>query len=427
MAQGRLGVGVALLFALAGPAAAQPAFPPYAPAAPYQPAAQPVGPSDARMMHGHYGTFGPSEPPAQPFVPPGAQPFAPAAGARGIELTAFADAAPPMKVLDPGKLGDIHPPPDKHHGGGHGNGHGGHEIDGFMEPFVPHHGGWYVGAEFLLVRPRQSDFDYLVRSSTPGLAVNGPIESLRYDLGTGVRVEGGYRFASGKWETVFAYTYVNGNGDATATAGAGTVLFPTLTRPGLTDRALSATTTADLDYNTFDMLVARRAVADEHFAFRWLGGFRFTDIKQTFNTFYDGADARRASVTTRSRFAAFGPMVGAEAVLVGWNGFHFYGRASGGLITGRSTNSLLETNDTGGTTYINTRYDVSKVVPTGTIGIGGGWQYKSIAIRAGYEVTHWQGIFERPRFVDDVSPGKVVTRPANLTLEGLFIQVGLNF
>ncbi|MBM3983190.1 MAG: hypothetical protein FJ304_23555 [Planctomycetes bacterium] len=400
MAQGRMGVGVALLFALAGPAAAQPQFPALAP---YQP-------------------------PAQPFVPPGAQPFVPpgAGGARGIELTAFADAAPPMKELEPGKLGDIHPPPDKH-GGGHGHGHGAHEIDGFMEPFVPHHGGWYAGAEFLLVRPRQTDFDYLVRSSTPGLAINGPIDSLRYDLGTGVRVEGGYRFASGKWETVFAYTYVNGNGDATATAGAGTVLFPTLTRPGLTDRALSATTTADLDYNTFDMMIARRAAVDEHFAIRWLGGFRFTDIKQTFNTLYDGADARRASVTTRSRFAAFGPMVGAEAVLVGWNGFHFYGRASGGLITGRSTNSLLETNDTGGTTYINTRYDVSKVVPTGTIGIGGGWQYKSLAIRAGYEVTHWQGIFERPRFVDDVSPGKVVTRPANLTLEGLFIQVGLSY
>lgn len=391
MAHGRLVAGIALLFAVAGPAAAQPGG--FAPV--------PPGPLPNAVVPG-----------AQPFVPPGAP---------GISATAFADDHPPLRDL--GKLGDIVPPPDKH--GGHG--HGEHEIDGFMTPFLPHHGGWYVGGEFLLMRPRNTDLDFAIPATTPGLATNGPIESLKYGLGTGLRVEGGYRFGEGKWESAFAYTYFNGSGDASAFAGPNSVLLPTLTRPGLTDRATSALVTADLDYNLFDILMARRVHVDEHFAIRWIGGFRLTEIKQTFNALYDGADARRAAVNTRSSFEGFGPIVGGEAVLVGWNGLHLYGRATGGLVTGRNTNRLIETNDNGGTTYTNTRYDVRKVVPMGSLALGGGWQYKSISIRAGYEVTHWQGIFERPRFVDDVSRGKVVTRPANLTLEGLFIQVGLSF
>lgn len=408
MAHGRVGFGLVLFVLFVGNAAAQ---------QPYTTYPDPGG----------YGSM-PYTPGA---LPPAFQTPAPVAGPPGTPtqtqiqpLAGFAEDHPPMKDL--GGLGDIVPHSD-HHGGGHGAHGEGHEIDGFMTPFVPHHGGWYVGGEFLLMRPRNSDFDYVVRSITPGLATNGPIESLKYGLGTGVRVEGGYRFGDGKWETVFAYTYFNGNGDATASATPNSILFPTLTRPGLTDRALVATTTADLDYNLFDMMAARRVLVDEHFAVRWLGGFRFTDIKQTFNTLYDGADARRAAVNTRSRFEGFGPIVGAEAVLVGWKGLHLYGRATAGLISGRDSNRLIETNDSGATTYINTQYDVRKVVPMGSIALGGGWQYRSMSIRAGYEITHWQGIFERPRFVDDVSQGKVITRPANLTLEGLFIQVGLSF
>ena len=63
----------------------------------------------------------------------------------------------------------------------------------------------------------------------------------------------------------------------------------------------------------------------------------------------------------------------------------------------------------------------------GSIAVGGGWQYKSISLRGGFEITHFQGAFERPRFTDDVGQGKVNTRPANLTLEGLFLQVAVSY
>ena len=430
MAQGRVGVGVALLLAFAGPVAAQPSgYPsfsgggvmPLAPAAP-----GPIAP-DAPPALFPPGVARVSTP---ALVPPGQPPATnvqPNPPSHIQTLSAFADDHPPMKELPTG-LPELIPPPDKHHGGHeHGCGHGcEHEIPEWLAPFVPHHG-WYTQGEFLLMRPRYTDFDYAIRNANPGLGTVGPIESLKYDTGTGFRVEVGRHWGEGKWDSAFAYTYFNGNGDASAAAGLNQVLLPTLTRPGLTDRALSALVNADLDYQLYDIIVGRRMMVDENFALRWLGGVRFADVRQIFNTFYDGLDARRAAVVTRSRFQGFGPLVGAEAVLGGWRGFHLYARASGGLLTGNSTNRLIETNDNGATTYIDTRHDVRKVVPMGTIAVGGGWQYRTFWVRGGYEVSHWQGIFERPRFVDDVSQGKVITRPGNLTLEGLFIQVGVNF
>ncbi len=395
MALGRMGVGVALLFAFAGAAHAQP-FPGAA-----------DGPAAAGM------------PPA--FIPPAGPALPPPVG----KIT---EDHPALREL-PSGLPDLVPPPEH---GGHGIG-GEHEIPGWMTPFYPGHSGWYTNGEFLLMRARNTDFDYAIRGTgaATSLATVGPIDSLKYGMGTGLRVEVGRRFGDrGLWDIGFGYTYfsTNENGNTQHdVAPDGGYLFPTLTRPGLTDRALTAQANADLDYQLYDLVVARRVLVDDNFAVRVIGGGRFADIRQSFNAFYNGVDARQAAVHTRSRFQGFGPTIGAEAVLGGWRGFHLYTRAMGGLLTGNSTNQLIETNDAGATTYVNTTYNVRKVVPMGSIAIGGGWQYRTLSIRAGYQITCWQGLFERPRFVDDVSQGKVITRPSNLTLEGLFLQAALSF
>lgn len=345
-------------------------------------------------------------------------------------LAALPEEHLPVKDLTPhGVFSDIHPPE---------SGHGGHETPGCLTAVVPDHGGWYTSGEYLLMRPRNTDLDYVLRNTSGnGLSTTGPIESAKYQLGSGVRAGIGYVFDGGKWEGAFQYTYLTAGADSTVFASPlaanpaantvpGTVtLLPTLTRPGLTDQALTATATADLDYQVFDMLAGRRFVIADNLAVRALAGFRFSDIRQTFNAFYDGADARRAAVKTRSRFQGFGPTVGAEGTLTAAYGFHLYARGQFGLLSGRATNQVLETNDNGATTYANVRNDIQKEVPFGTLALGLGWQYRTISLRAGYEVTHWQGIFDRPRFVDDVGQGKIINRPSNLSLEGLFMQVSV--
>ena len=364
------------------------------------------------------GAFGSASTPLAPLTPPGGPPAAfppatPSTGSPVRSLASLPEDQLPVKDLTPSNVfHDLHPE-EKHHG---------HEVPGCLASVVPEHGGWYANAEFLLMRPRNSDFDVVVRAPSTGLGTVGPIESFKYSPGTGLRAEIGYVADGGKWDVAFAYTYFTASDDYTSFAGANQVLLPTFTRPGLTDRVLTATGNADLDYQLFDMLGGRRFAIEENLAIRAIAGFRFTDIRQTLDVAFDGGDARKAAVKTRSRFQGFGPLVGAEATLAGPKGFHLYTRATGGFLTGNSVNAVIETNDSGATTYVNTRNDVRKVVPFGSLAIGGGWQYRSVAIRAGYEITHFQDIFERPRFVDDVSQGKVINRASSLSLEGLFIQ-----
>jgi hypothetical protein len=325
----------------------------------------------------------------------------------------------PVKDLTPTGFADIVPLPATHH-------------SGHAEPCAPGcvtheaHAGFYATGEYLLMRPRADAYDFAIRGLTRGLATVGPVESLKSALGSGFRAELGYRFASG-WEAGVAYTLLNSGGNRTLAAGPGGVLYTTITRPGLTDTALFAAASNQLNYNLYDLVVGRRWAIDEHFAVRAFGGVRYADIGRRMTAVFDGLDANLAAVRTRSGFDGFGPLIGAEATVSGWGGLHLYTRASGGLITGRSTNRLLETNNADGTVYVDTRYDVRKVVPVASLAIGGGWQYRTVSIRAGYEITHWSGFGEPLRFVDDLGQGKIVTRPSALSLEGFFFQLGVSF
>jgi hypothetical protein len=319
-----------------------------------------------------------------------------------------------VRDLTPPGLGDIIPPV-RHHT----------EHPGQLKPVLE--GGWYSSAEALLLRPRRGAFDFATATRSASLVADGDIQSLNYELRTGVRGELGYRFGEGGWDVLAGYTYFRTGVQESISAGAGQVLIPTLTRPGLTNQATFAAADANLEYNLFDMTAGKRFSLDEHFAVRAFGGLRFASIRQNFQAYYDGRDARSAAVFAPSNFQGFGPIAGGEAVLTAKYGFHLYGKVSGGLITGPSTNPLLETNNSGATVYANTAYDVRKVVPTVSLGVGGGWQYRTVSFRMGYEITHWFGLIDQPRFTDDASRGKFVSRSADLSLEGLFIQVGLAF
>jgi hypothetical protein len=304
------------------------------------------------------------------------------------------------------------------------NGHAGGDS---LTPLVPHEPGLFVNAEALVMRPRRGALDFTVINPTNTLATTGPIRSLNFDTSAGVRGELGYQFGHAGWDVLFGYTYFRTAADGFVAAPLGGILQPTLTRPGLITQANSAAAQANLNYNLYDMFVGKRFVVDDNFAVRTFGGLRFANITQEFQVAYDGLDARGAGVNLQSRFQGFGPVAGAEAVLAGPYGLHLYARASGGMLTGLSKNPYFETNDLGKTLYVNTTYDIRKVVPVLNVGVGGGWQYRSVYVRAGYEITNYFDLIDQPRFTDDVTPGKFVPRTANLSLEGLFVQFGMTF
>jgi len=409
------------------------AFPPGAAriGGPVEPPRPPIMPASARADP-------PTELPAIPPAPLKLTPVAPVAPVAPKALPAAPPAPPAHAEPNLSGVKDLTPPGFDHHepghaanghaANGHGGGHGGHhEVPGNLLPSYPEEGGWFTSADFLLLRPRRGAFDFAIPSTAGGLVTNGPVQSLNYELRTGVRAELGYRLGHSHWEVLAGYTYFRTSAFDAITAGPGQVLLPTLTRPGLTDTVSFAAADANLVYNVYDALVARRFIVGEHVALRMIGGMRFANIQQSFNAYYDGIDARQAQVRAESQFQGFGPVVGGEAVWAGWNGLHLYGRVNGGLLTGNSENPLLEGNANGRALFANTRYDIQKVVPFTTVGVGGGWQYRTFTFRAGYEITHWFGLIDQPRFTDDVGRGRFVPTPANLSLEGLFVQMAVQF
>jgi hypothetical protein len=335
---------------------------------------------------------------------------------------------PPTGAVDP-SVKDLTPPgfvdliPSSH---GANQGGIATEVPDSLQPFVPGKLGFYADAEFLLLRVRSDNLDYVIPNGTGGLATTGSIDSVEYKLAPGLHTELGYRFLPA-WDITFGYTFVHTNGQQSVQAAPGEVLLPTLTRPGLTDTVLTASASAVLNYNVFDLVLGHQFVLDEHAALRVFGGLRFADIGQSLNGQYNGGDAQQAAVTTRSQFDGVGPLIGGEIVFAGWQGLHLYARASGGLIGGSSSNPLLETNDGGSTVYANVNYTVQKVVPVSSIGLGAGWEYKAISIRFGYEMTQWYGLTERVRLTDDVAQGSFTSRSGSLSLEGLFVQFAMKF
>lgn len=326
------------------------------------------------------------------------------------------DRDPPLKDLTPEGFEDLVP-------------HDDHAvlIPGHLAPLVPDGRGFFVNADYFLMRTRADGQNFAINSRSGGLATDGPVFDLRYRFGSGFRTELGYRLPDGGLNFSAAYTFFRATGHSTLGAAPGRVLLPTLTRPGLIDTASTAVASSLLEYDVYDALVGRRFALDDHLAVRAFGGVRFADIAQRFDVRYDGRDARTADVRHRSRFQGTGPLLGGEAVYAGTRGFHLYARGSGGLLSGFDRECRRETNDSGRTLYSDTPFTVRKVVPVASLGVGVGFQYRTLSLRVGYEATHWFGLTDRIRFPSDVSQGAFVTQPANLSVDGLFMQLGLAF
>jgi Legionella pneumophila major outer membrane protein precursor len=315
---------------------------------------------------------------------------------------------------------------ESHGSASHSSGEGGHGEGGHSEAHEEG-SGLFGSAEYLLMRARRGAFDYALVDQTKDLVPRGKLESLNYELRSGVRAGLGYRFKDSKWAAGFNYTFLRTSADRTFDAPVNGLIYATLTRPGLTDNVGFAQASASLEYNVFDLEVSRKIHVDEKLNLRLYGGARFATIRQDFDVLYDLRDANLARVMTKSNFDGFGPMMGAEGTLKLYGGFHLYGRTSAALLTGRITNPYRETQNNGQTVLADVSYRTRRVIPSLGAAIAGGWQGHNVSVRVGYEMTHWTNLIDTPRFTNDLAEGKITTRTGDLSLEGLFVQFAVAY
>lgn len=305
------------------------------------------------------------------------------------------------------------------------------ELDRLPEPVhtaeTAREGGLYGSVEYLLMRPRQRGLDYAIEDPTDDLVPEGRIRSLRYDIRSGFRVGLGYRLPSSGLEIGVFYTYLYSRGTDFTTAATDGLLYPTLTRPGLTDSATSAQAKARLAYNVYDLEFGRTLKIDEWMNLRLYTGLRYASIYQSLSATYQGRLADAAFAEVRSNFDGGGPIFGGETSLRLAGGLSVFGKANGGMIFGNLRPSLEETNNGGATIYSDLSARSRQIVPFVSLGFGLSWQYRGLTVRAGYETVNWFGLIQRPTLVDDFSEGKTILREHDLSLDGLFFQLGCAF
>jgi hypothetical protein len=286
---------------------------------------------------------------------------------------------------------------------------------------------WLGSAEYLLVRPRRRANDFALVDPVDNLTPEGSIKSVNDDLTSGVRAGIGYRLAGSAWESWFTYTYLHSGGDRAVFAPPGGVIYPTLTRPGLVDNVLAAAAGTSLTYNLYDLESYRRVVVDESLALRLGFGIRFATIDQGLNAFYFGGDANGTQVRSRVNFDGAGPMVGGEGQWLLPRGFRVFGRARGALVVGDICNHLDETDNGGLTVNANVREHFFQTVPVLEMATGVAWEYGNWRLAVGYEVVNWFNLIDSPTFINDVAEGKIGRRRGDLSLEGVFFQMGLAY
>lgn len=288
-------------------------------------------------------------------------------------------------------------------------------------------GGWYGAIEFLFFTPRQRGLDFATVDPANDLVPTGTVQSLNYTASPGVRATLAYVIPGLGWDVGVSYTYFTATDEFGVVAPGTGLLYPTLTRAGLTNEADSAVARARLTLNVYDVTAGRTFVVDEACHMRLFGGLRLATVRQDVTAVYLGRDADVAGVDVASHFDGVGPLFGAQAALGMGGGFGLFGRATGGLLTGTMRSPFVESNNGGATLYADLHDRFALTVPVVTLGVGIGYEFRGVFVRAGYEVTNYFGLSERPVFVDDFAEGKFVRQRANLALDGFFLQLGLAF
>jgi hypothetical protein len=281
-------------------------------------------------------------------------------------------------------------------------------------------------AEYLLVRPYRRPNDFAITDPFNDLTPEGGVNSVRFDWSSGFRVGLGYRTASG-WEPMLTYTHLHAGGSRFVVAPDGGVVYPTLTRPGLIDTVQQAGAALRLDYDVFDLDSSRRIVLDDSFALRLGFGVRIASIDQSFDAFYNGFEASGALVHNRIIFDGAGPVLNGEGEWLLPRGFRWFGRARGALVVGDLSSRLRETDNGGLTLNANIRECNTQAIPVLELATGLAWEYRNLRLSAGYEVANWFGLVDRPQFVNDVAEGKLGRRRGDLSLEGVFFQLGVAY
>ena len=264
-------------------------------------------------------------------------------------------------------------------------------------------------------------------------AIDGDIATVNYEDNEALRYSANIQFADSPIDVGFSTTNVTSQGSATASAPAGGLLFATLANPSQGERATDASADSSLAYSVTDLEVGYSFDLGTSATTRLYGGLRFADISQDTTVRYDGQDFTNAELLFDRNFNGIGVRAGSETKLALGSGFSLFGQAGGALLIGDVSFTQQETNVNGRVPVVAiNRVSESQVVPMLELIAGINWlsdigEDAKLDITFGYAAEQWFNVLNDVRFVDSSGTGSLSQESSDLSSNGLFVELGINF
>lgn len=286
--------------------------------------------------------------------------------------------------------------------------------------------GFYASADWLNLKPRCSDMDFVIVDSNSDTNPQGSLVAVDYDRSNGARVVLGYKVGS-CWDFSMDYQTLHSSNHGQVNQPTGGSLWATRVHPDSvigSHAATSAAATTSLDYDVIDLMLSRRLHlgGSQQMELTLFGGFRYATIDQSLDIQYvDDVNGRTADISNPSNLDAYGIRLGGQ---LEWNfrqGWSIFGRGSFSVLGARINSRFRET-DNSSIDVVDVTKTYYQAVPVMETALGIAFSRNCWKVGFGYEMALWGNIGERLDFSDDIEDQKFSSPSSDLLLDGFFLR-----
>ena len=315
--------------------------------------------------------------------------------------------------------------------------------------------GFFAKAEYLRWAYRQPGLEYGITDigGVQDRGAVGSVLSLSGEYDNGYSVSLGYRFDADNGnhlmdrpELLFTYTefdtelfdrrigslrasFITGdNSENDDSDNINTLGVETITPD---DRATSASANLTFDYDVYDLELAQSLQLTRSLTMRLSGGARATVMNEHFDVTYTGGDFQVPYRAFRDwDYSGAGMFIGSDLNWRVVRGFSMNLTAKTGLVLGRYESRHFFPDDEPGVPT-DVRHGETRVNPF--VEVSAGVQYEReigdalLTIGAGYEIVNWFNMTDSRTFTDSHIEGQNVKSVRDLSLDGMFARIGINY
>lgn len=286
---------------------------------------------------------------------------------------------------------------------------------------------WHLHVGAVYLQPRWPDMELGIANRQNLGVPNGQVQRLEFDPALGFEAGFERRFNANSGFRMH-YTYLHAETQTGIAANPGATVTPTLTHPlGMRD-VDGGLGSARHTSNVLDVLWTRRIHSADCFDVWLLAGPRAAWLRRGFDLDYTGGDAGPLGTADHNQsFRGFGLCGGFDLEWKLGGGWSVEAGSKLSLLKSRNRMSVLETSLRGQALLADANDARSGITPMFDMNAGLKYAVGAWNVAAGYQMQQWFSVSELLTFNDDVHVGSLDRRRGDLSLDGLYLRLGVSF